>query len=107
VPWIAELEALLAAEARGHGADEAVVEEFCRTLPATLTRFDSAVGQLLTSEQVVGTIATRSYVATMDPPTREAFLGRIRDLLATHPDTRGREVLDLRHVTSAYRLALS
>jgi hypothetical protein len=40
----------------------------------------------------------------MDAPGREAFLGRIRDLLATHPDTRGREVLDLPHRTAAHRL---
>ena len=36
--------------------------------------------------------------------TREACLGRVRDLLVTHPDTRGRAVLDLPYVTTAHRL---
>jgi hypothetical protein len=40
----------------------------------------------------------------MDADARAAFLGRIRDLLATHPDTAGRDVLDLPYRTQAHRL---
>ncbi|MGY1600800.1 class I SAM-dependent methyltransferase [Geodermatophilus sp. SYSU D00815] len=105
VPWVAALGALLAGEARGHEADQGVVDEFAAALPASATGYGSGVVQTVTPEQVVRGIGTRSYVATMEPAAREAFLGRVRALLATHPDTRGREVLELPHRTTAHRLA--
>jgi hypothetical protein len=40
----------------------------------------------------------------MDAAGREEFLGRVRDLLASHPDTRGHRHLELPHLTAAYRL---
>ena len=60
--------------------------------------------QRLTPEEVVGGIATRSYVAVMDDGTRAEFLAGVRDLLADHPDTRGRDELELPYRTRAYRL---
>jgi SAM-dependent methyltransferase len=104
VPWVGALGELLAAEARDHEADQGVVDVFAAALPATVEVFDSGTVQRLTPEQVVGGIGTRSYVATMDDAGRDRFLGRIRDLLATHPDTRGREFLELPYTTRAYRL---
>ena len=104
VPWVRALGEALDAEARGHEADLGVVEQFARALPARVTRAESSVVQRVTPQQVVGGIGTRSYVATMDGATREAFLGGLRDLLARHPDTRGREVLELPYRTDAYRL---
>ncbi|WP_369259248.1 class I SAM-dependent methyltransferase [Geodermatophilus amargosae] len=104
VPWVAALGAALAAEARGHEADQGVVARFAAALPADVATARSGIVQRGTPEQVVGGIGTRSYVATMTADARAAFLGGIRHLLATHPDTRGREVLDLPHRTDAYRL---
>ncbi|MPQ98152.1 methyltransferase domain-containing protein [Modestobacter sp. I12A-02628] len=106
VPWVADLGRLLAAEARDHEADEGVVASFAlsRELAARVETHESSVVQHLTSEQVVGGIGTRSYVATMDEPTRADFLGRVRTLLAEHPDTRGATTLDLPYVTRSYRL---
>jgi SAM-dependent methyltransferase len=104
VPWVHALGELLAAEARDHEADQGVVDRFAAELPADVEVADSTTGQQVTPEQVVRGIGTRSYVATMDDAARAAFLGRIRDLLATHPDTRGREQLDLPYTTRAYRL---
>ncbi|SDC43783.1 Methyltransferase domain-containing protein [Geodermatophilus telluris] len=106
VPWVAALGAALAAEARGHEADQGVVEAFARALPADVETTGSGTVQRVTPEQVVAGIGTRSYVATMTPAARAAFLGGIRDLLATHPDTRGRDVLELPHRTDAHRLTL-
>jgi hypothetical protein len=40
----------------------------------------------------------------MDDVRRAAFMAEVGDLLANHPDTRGRPVLDLPYVTRAYRL---
>jgi SAM-dependent methyltransferase len=104
VPWVRALGDLLAMEARDHEADQGVVDRFAAELPATVEVFDSGTVQHVTPDQVVGGIGTRSYVATMDDAGRAQFLGRVRDLLATHPDTRGRAQLDLAYTTRAYRL---
>jgi SAM-dependent methyltransferase len=104
VPWVRALGELIVEEARGHEADQGVVEAFSAALPADVEVLDAAVVQSLTPEQVVGGIGTRSYVAVKDAAGRAEFLGRVRDLLATHPDTRGRELLDLPYTTRAYRL---
>ncbi|MCZ2830037.1 methyltransferase domain-containing protein [Modestobacter sp. VKM Ac-2986] len=105
VPWVRALGELIVEEARGHEADQGVVARFAAALPADVEVLDSAVVQSLTPEQVVGGIGTRSYVAVKDAAGRAEFLGRVRELLATHPDTRGRERLDLPYTTRAYRLA--
>jgi SAM-dependent methyltransferase len=104
VPWVAALGELLADEARGHEADQTVVQRFARALDATEDCLESGIVQEVSPEQVVAGIATRSYAATMDAAARADFLGRVRDLLATHPATRGRAVLQLPYVTAAHRL---
>lgn len=104
VPWVRALGELIAAEARDSEADQEVVAAFSRELPATVERHQSGLEQTVPAEQVVAGIGTRSYVATMDDDARAGFLGRVRELLATHPDTRGRDRLVLPYVTSAYRL---
>jgi SAM-dependent methyltransferase len=104
VPWVAALDELLADESRDHTADQTVVEDFARLLPATDECAESAITQRLTHQAVVAGIGTRSYVATMSAPERESFLHRVADLLATHPDTRGRELIELPYVTAAHRL---
>jgi SAM-dependent methyltransferase len=104
VPWVGALDELLSGETRDHAADQTVVERFARELPASDDLLESGIVQVLSPEQVVAGIGTRSYVATMDADARKAFLRRIRELLDTHPDTRGRTVLDVPYVTAAHRL---
>lgn len=104
VAWVAALADVLADEARGHEADEGVVDRFAEELAADVAVVESGVVQRLTPEDVVGGIATRSYVAVMDAARREDFLATVRRLLAEHPGTRGREELELPYVTRAYRL---
>ena len=104
VPWVRALGELLAAEARGHEADQGVVDHFARALASGVDVVESGTVQQVTAEDVAAGIATRSYVAVMDDARRQAFLAGIRELLATHPDTRGRDVLELPYVTRAYRL---
>jgi SAM-dependent methyltransferase len=104
VPWVAALGELLASEARGHEADQGVVDHFARALSSGVEVAESGVVQRVTADDVVAGIATRSYVAVMDDARRQAFLAGIRGLLADHPDTRGRDVLELPYVTRAYRL---
>ncbi|MCZ2817573.1 class I SAM-dependent methyltransferase [Modestobacter sp. VKM Ac-2984] len=104
VRWVRALGELLADEARDHEADQTVVARFAAELPAEVAVADSAVAQRVTPEQVVAGIGTRSYVAMMDDARRAEFLGQVRELLATHPDTRGAAQLELPYTTRAYRL---
>jgi SAM-dependent methyltransferase len=104
VPWLQALDDLLSDETRDHAADQSVVDDFVRHLPAVEECLESSIVQSLTPDQVVGGIGTRSYVATMDDARRAAFLARVAELLATHPDTRGRDLLELPYVTVAHRL---
>jgi len=103
-PWVGALGNLIAAEARGHEADQGVVDRFAEELPADVAVLESGIVQPVTPEDVVAGIATRSHVALMDDVGRAAFLAGVRELLAEHPDTRGRELLELPYVTRAYRL---
>ena len=104
VAWSAELDALLAAEQVERFTPRAVTGSFVRALDADLEVHQAVAVQHQTPEQVVAGLATRSYVATMDEARRERFLGSVRELLATHPDTRDRDVVEVRLVTSAWRL---
>lgn len=104
VPWMAALDELVNRERRDRADDRRAVGDLARLLPAAVDRFESSLVQTATPEQVVAGVGTRSYAALMDDDTRTAFLGRVRALLDTHPDTRGRNVLELPHRTVAYRL---
>ncbi|MGY1837261.1 class I SAM-dependent methyltransferase [Blastococcus sp. SYSU DS0510] len=104
VPWVAALGEVVSDEARGHEADQRVVDRFAAELGADVEVVESAVVQRVTPEDVVGGVATRSYVAVMDDARREEFLFAVRALLAGHPDTRGRTELELPYRTHAYRL---
>jgi SAM-dependent methyltransferase len=52
-------------------------------------------------ELVVERIASISFVAALPGARREALLGEVRRLLATHPDTAGRQVIRLPYRTLA------
>jgi SAM-dependent methyltransferase len=104
VPWVAALGELIADEARGHEADQGVVDRLAAELSADVQTTESGIVQTVAPEDVVGGIATRSYVALMDDDRRAALLSEIRGLLAGHAATRGRQSLHLPYVTRAYRL---
>jgi hypothetical protein len=104
VPWVGALGELIEAEARGHEADQGVVDRFADELDASVDVDESGIVQQVTPADVVAGIATRSYVALMDDARRTAFLAGVRALLADHPDTRGRDRLALPYVTRAFRL---
>jgi len=109
LPWLVELGRLLAAHSRDQlGAldegNQAVVRGFQSALDAEVTPYQVHWVHEVPPEAVVGRVASSSHVARLGGPERAAYLGRVADLLATHPDTRGREVLALPYVTSAWRL---
>jgi hypothetical protein len=103
-PWVAALSAILAAENVERFRPATVADAFARELDADVVATESVFVQRATPEDVVAGFATRSNAAAMTEERRAAFLGEIRDLIATHPDTRGLQVVGLPHVVSAFRL---
>ncbi len=57
-------------------------------------------------EQVVALVATRSYVLTATESRRLEILAEVRDLLRTHPQTRGQEALSYDMVASCWSAGL-
>lgn len=102
--WSRELDALLAQESVERFTPRGVTETFVPALDAELETSESVIVQRLPPDALVRSLATRSYVATMSEQRRADFLGSVHDLLAAHPDTRGLEVIDVRLVTSVWRL---
>lgn len=58
--------------------------------------------QVLTPEGVVERVASVSSVAVLPQPERDAVFARVRDLLAAHPDTRGKDEVELPYRTEIY-----
>lgn len=58
--------------------------------------------QRLTTEAIVDRIASISFIAALDEPTRARVLAEARELLATHPDTRGHDELVLPQVVDLF-----
>ena len=99
--WVSELERIVAEPGVGHG---------CENKPAPVVGPRSGpwrprrslVGPM-PPEAVVDLVASRSWAITTAPARRERLLADIGRLLATHPDTAGRSVVDLPYVTRCYR----
>jgi hypothetical protein len=107
--WAAALSRLVAAEWRDQegdhpAGDQAVVEAFARALGAEVSTRTTRWVHRVPPEAVVGRVASSSRIALLDAVGRDAYLGQVRELLATHPDTRGRDQLDVAYVANAYRL---
>jgi hypothetical protein len=58
--------------------------------------------QVLDVEGVVELMASRSFIAALLPDEHQSVRQEIRDLLATDPETRGRDDLVLPYRTDAY-----
>jgi SAM-dependent methyltransferase len=100
--WVAALDRLL--DERGAASDTrdppnpVVVAPF-----APLEEHDAPWIDQVTPRAVLDLVASRSYVITMEPARRETVLGRIRDLVASHPDTAGRDRFPLPYIARCFR----
>jgi SAM-dependent methyltransferase len=56
---------------------------------------------LMTPDQVIGLLSTYSYVNLREDA--DDLYAAVRELMATHPDTRGRALLEFPYVTATYR----
>ena len=107
--WSVALAGLLAADARDQAGDrpesnQAVVDAFAAELDAAVTAHTTTWVHRVPPEAVVGRAASSSRIALLDEAARDEYLGRIRDLLAMHPETRGRDELCVTYRTSSWRL---
>ena len=104
-PWIGRLNEIIDRADDGHprfrtGAWRAA---FDRTdLFGPLEEADFRTTQRGDSELFVDRVASISYVAALPDDRREAVLDEVRQLLATDPDTAGREVIELPYVAHVY-----
>ncbi len=58
--------------------------------------------QLMTVDQVVERFQSVSHVAVLEPDARDAVLDEVRSLLATHPETAGRDLIPIPYRVDAY-----
>jgi SAM-dependent methyltransferase len=100
-PWVAALGAIM----HGSDAERMIGEGRVRVAepfgPLTLHTVRWTVPR--TPDEIVAMAASRSYLIDMPEGRRAAVLGRVRELLATHPATAGRERVELPYVTHAFR----
>jgi SAM-dependent methyltransferase len=59
--------------------------------------------QQLTRDAVLQLITSRSSLAVLAPPQREALLSEVAEVLDTHPDARGRDELTIPYDVHCYR----
>jgi SAM-dependent methyltransferase len=107
--WLRALAGLQSADDRDQSGDRpesnpSVVRAFAAELRAEVTEHTVDWVHRVPPQAVVGRAASSSRVALLDDAGREEYLGRIRGLLATHPQTRGRDELDVPYRTSSWRL---
>jgi ubiquinone/menaquinone biosynthesis C-methylase UbiE len=58
--------------------------------------------QVLTVDGVIDRFRSVSHVASMPPDAQNAVLGEVRDMLASHPDTRGRNEVAIPYRVDCY-----
>jgi SAM-dependent methyltransferase len=101
VPWVAALTALM----KGSAAEQ-LIAEGGPVVAAPFTQLEHREvrwSHTLPPDDLVAMAASRSYVITATTSQRAGILDGIRDLLATHPATAGRDRIALPYVTHAYR----
>jgi len=101
VPWVAALGDLLAPAP--HMAQRADAPQIGAPLVEAERLTTDRWTHDLSPEDVVGLAASRSYVLTAEPAERQRVLDEVRDLLAAHPDTAGRETIPVPYTTTCWR----
>jgi SAM-dependent methyltransferase len=102
-PWVSALGEVM----HGSDAERMIEADGVRVAPpfGALTRRTFAWRVSRSVEEVVAMAASRSYLIALPEAERAAVLDRVRELLATHPATAGRDRVDLPYVTHAFRAA--
>ena len=102
VPWMAVMSDIVDGEDSMRASRSDALSEIAVVLPAVIRKdFPHTVS--MTPEEIVGLASTFSYVR-LRPNSAEVYAA-LRELLATHPDTAGRERIDVPYVCATYRIA--
>jgi SAM-dependent methyltransferase len=101
VDWVDRLGGVI----RGSAAERMIETDGVRVDPpfGPLERHDVRWSRSMGVDDVLAMAASRSYVIALTRKEREGVLDGVRELLATHPETAGRERFDLPYLTSAFR----
>lgn len=102
--WLAQMRPLIDGSDWQRASAEDAKDELDAFFPG-IERAEFAHSMSMTPDEFVGLVGTFSFVRLH--PERDARLASVREVLATHPETRGRERLDVPYVTAAYRVAVS
>ena len=101
--WVAELTRIIHTENYTDNGSEAPVvgPPF-----GPVERLDVEWSMPITADRLVGLVATRSYIITMEQAERADRLRRVRELVASHPDIGGAAEFPLPYVTRCSRAIL-
>jgi SAM-dependent methyltransferase len=102
-PWVAELGRVIheRPEQRSYSDRPSVGPPF-----SPVERFDVEWTYRITEAVLLDMVGSRSYVITAPPAERGAILGRVRDLVASHPALAGRSEIPMPYVTRCSRARL-
>ena len=112
VPWMGALQGIIGGEDSmrlvATESTQTILEQEERAGLAELDEFLPGVERAtfphtiaMTPDQLVRLTSTYSYVRLS--PRADELYAAVRELLATHPDTAGRDTVDVAYVTAAYR----
>ena len=109
--WVAQLGAIIRARRQGPDSsdpDSGAVSEGPPVGPPfrPVERRDVEWVHRFARELLTDMVASRSYVIALPAAEREALLGEVRDLVATHPALAGADEIALPYVTRCYRARL-
>lgn len=99
--WLAELQAVLTAA--GSPPQDRSVPPTVTTPFTTLEHIEVPWLHRSTPEALVELVASRSYVITLPPERRAVVLAQVRDLVTSHPDLAGRDVVEVPYRTHCFR----
>jgi SAM-dependent methyltransferase len=104
-PWMGRLDEIIDRVDDGHprfrtGAWRVAFDEAALFEPLEHAQFDHI--QRGSMETIVDRVASISYIAAMPPDRRAEVLQEVRGLLASDPDTAGRDVIELPYTAHVY-----
>lgn len=104
--WVDALEAIMASAPGSSQSDLSSESPVVGPPFEPIERRDFRWSFEMTPETVEAMVASRSYVITLDEQDRRAMLAEVRELLRTHPDTAGRDTVQMPYVTRCSRAVL-
>lgn len=103
VPWVAQLTEIM----QGSAAERYVAENRLPDDLGPVERLTIPWQRPFTRESLLDLVASRSYIITATPEVRADVLGRVSDLLETHPDLADPQSWLLPYRTEAFLISLA